>query len=107
MDVAGPEADPEHGRQMPDRVAAVGVEDQFWLGGRSGGEIKQQRIVRHGGTVGRERRSGTRRVVFVPPRLAGIADDDLEHAVLAAKLAYLVSGSDDGLDVAAPDAIGQ
>jgi hypothetical protein len=41
MHVAGPQADPEHRRQMADRITAVGVRDELRLRGRPGREIEQ------------------------------------------------------------------
>ena len=54
MDVAGLQPEPVHGRQMPDRIAALAVPHQLWFCGGAGGEIEQHRIVGPGLAVGRE-----------------------------------------------------
>ncbi len=55
MHVAGLEADPVHGRQMPDGVRGVGVLDELGAGGGARGEVEHQRVVGVGRPVRRER----------------------------------------------------
>ena len=76
MDVAGPQAQPVHGREMADRIALVAVQDQLRLAGGAGGEIEQQRIGRPGLAVRHE--CGRRRigVLVVLPARRRAADDD-------------------------------
>src|SRR6185312_2038682 len=44
MDVAGPEPEPVHGREVANRIALVRMRHQLWLGGRPRSEVEQQRI---------------------------------------------------------------
>ena len=58
--VAGPtvarlQSDPEHRRQVADRIALVRVQHELGLGCRAGGEVQQQRIGCVRRAVGRER----------------------------------------------------
>ena len=81
MRVAGLEAEPVHGREMPDRVARVRVHDELGARRRAGGEIKQHRVVGLGRAVGFEELAAEKHGVTAPAR-RGDADRDA-HDVLA------------------------
>ena len=56
MHVARLQAEAVHGRQMPDRIARVGVLDELRARRRAGGEIEQHRVVGPRRPVGQEAR---------------------------------------------------
>ena len=80
MRVAGLEAEPVHGREVPDRVARVGVHDELGARGRAGGEIEQHRVVGIGRAVGLEELAAEKHGVTAPAR-RGDADRDAHDAL--------------------------
>ena len=68
MRVAGLEAEPVHGREMPDRVARVRVHDELGARRRAGGEIKQHRVVGLGRAIGFKELAAEKHGVTAPAR---------------------------------------
>ena len=80
MRVAGPDPEPVHRREMPDRIARMGVHHELRARRRARGEIEEHRVVGLGRAVGREDFAAEKRVVGAP---AGrrLADRDALDAV--------------------------
>ena len=108
MHVAGTQAEPIHGRQMPDRIALMTVQHELGRRRGAGGEIKKERIVGAGFAVGRELR---RRVVaFFVRHPAGRRAADGDACVIAGQLGEFrrdVGGGDDVAHAAAREAVGK
>ena len=51
---SGPDAEPVHRREVPDRIARMRVHDELRARGRARGEIEEHRVVGFSGAVGRE-----------------------------------------------------
>ena len=83
MDVAGPQAEAEHGREVADRIARVAVQHQLRPRRRARGEIEQQRIVGPRRAIGREIGAVLQQVGVVEPAGRRAANRDA-HGVLAA-----------------------
>ena len=76
--VAGLQPDPVHRRQVPDRVADVRVLDQLRQRRGAGGEVQQQRVLRVGRPVHRERPRLVVAVAVAQPALDRLADGDAQ-----------------------------
>ena len=76
MDVAGLETQAVHGREMADRIARVGVDDELRPRRRARGEIEQHRVVGQRRPVGQEARVRTEQRGERPPALRRRADRD-------------------------------
>ncbi len=108
MHVAGLEADPVHGRQVPDRVRRVGVLDEFGPGGGARGEVEHQRVVGPGRGVGREVGGGAVRLLQRQPALRGRTGRDARvGAGDLGELSGVLRARDDMPDPAAVDAVAQ
>ncbi len=106
--VAGPQADPVHGGQVPDRVRRVGVLDELRFRRRARREVEQQRI------VGRRRPVLARivervvRVGVAQPTLRRFADGDARPAAVDAFEARDVEAARDHVrHVTAMDPVGE
>ena len=107
MHVAGLQAEAEHGREMADGVAGVGVQHQFGARGRAGGEIEQQRIVGAGRTFRREIGGGLLQLGEIAPAGRRAAHGDADD--LGGEIGEAVGGrafGDDEAGAASGDAVG-
>ena len=96
------DANPEHGGEVSDRVAALGVEHQLGLGRRPAGEVEQHRVVDVGLAVRHEVRGLVVGVVEGDPAGHLLPHHDAgEVAGESAHLLGAVGVGDDVLDLAA------
>lgn len=79
MDVAGTQTDPEHGRQVPYGIRHMGVLDELGPGGRAGGEVQEERVLREGDAVGLERLGGVVGVLVREPAVRGARAARADH----------------------------
>ncbi len=110
MDVARLQAEPEHGRQRPDRIASVRVGDELRLRGRPRREVEQHGIVGPGRPIRHEAgRSLEGRGIRMPAGAVARTHDDTDDLGTREALAFqeLVALGQDGAGTATLDPVRQ
>ena len=108
MDVAGHQAEHEHGREMADRIGPVRMQHELGLRRGSGGEVEQHRIVGVGLRVRRERGGRLQEIVVAIPARRRVADRDPGELLLEAlELGGIAGGGHDMLRPPAREPVGE